>query len=231
MRISKFLAFSFHNTIALVAFTGITGTAFALQNPAITTPPAQVTATANPATSASVAAAKPTTDASTKPVIAKTAAQIAPTVTSKTNWADLSAEQKIALAPLSKEWDKMDDLRKKKWLGIANKYANMKPEEQQRVQERIDAWGKMTPEQRMAVRENFASTAKKSPEQKSAQWQQYQQLSDEEKVKLANQAKTKKTITTIQPESKRTSPILAPLKKGPPAANPASSAASQASIK
>jgi DNA repair ATPase RecN len=125
----------------------------------------------------------------------------------------------------------MDDLRKKKWLGIADKYANMKPEEQQRVQERVQAWVKMTPEQRMAVRENFANTAKKSPEQKSAQWQEYQQLSEEEKAKLANEAKTKKTITTIQPESKRTSPILAPLKKGPPPINPASSAASQAIIK
>lgn len=150
--------------------------------------------------------------------------------TTKTNWQSLSTEQKTALAPLASEWDKMDAVRQKKWLGVANKYSNMKPEEQQRVQERVQAWGKMTPEQRMAVRENFANTTKKTAEQKSAQWQQYQQLSDEEKQKLANEAKVKKTITTIQPESKRITPPIAPLKKGPPPAASAASAA-QASIK
>jgi DNA repair ATPase RecN len=194
----------------------------------------------NNATTASVASAPVTTPVTytTNPIKVPTSQsspritpQPSPIVNGKSNWSDLTAEQKAALAPLATEWNKMDDLRKKKWLGIADKYANMKPEEQQRVQERVQAWVKMTPEQRMAVRENFANTAKKSPEQKSAQWQEYQQLSEEEKAKLANEAKTKKTITTIQPESKRTSPILAPLKKGPPPINPASSAASQAIIK
>jgi molecular chaperone GrpE (heat shock protein) len=161
-----------------------------------------------------------------------TATTATPTVAaSKTSWKNLNQEEKNALAPLASEWDKMDATRQKKWLGVSHKYSNMKPEEQQRVQERIKTWVQMTPEQRMSVRENFANTAKKSPEQKSAQWQQYQQLSEEEKMKFADQAKTKKSITTIQPESKRTTPVLAPIKKGPPLANPASASASQASIK
>ncbi|WP_373921667.1 DUF3106 domain-containing protein [Undibacterium cyanobacteriorum] len=125
-------------------------------------------------------------------------------------------EQKTALSALSAEWDNMDGLRQKKWLGIADKYSTMKPEEQKRVQERVAAWVKLSPEQRMLARENFTNTAKKSPEQKSAQWQQYQQLSDAEKQKLASEAKTKKSVTTIQPESKRTGIVLEPLKKVPP---------------
>ncbi|MBR7798736.1 DUF3106 domain-containing protein [Undibacterium fentianense] len=148
-----------------------------------------------------------------------TSALAAPTITqpsTKTTWASLTSDQKTALSPLANEWDKMDELRRKKWLGIANKYSSMKPEEQQRVQERVQAWVKLTPEQRMAVRENFSNTVKKTPEQKSAQWQQYQQLSDEEKTKLANEAKMKKSVTIVQPESKRTTPVLPPLKKGPP---------------
>lgn len=160
------------------------------------------------------------------PIVAAQATSI-----NKTNWKNLSLEEKNALAPLANEWDKMDATRQKKWLGVSHKYSNMKPEEQQRVQERIKTWVKMTPEQRMSVRENFANTAKKSPEQKSAQWQQYQQLSDEEKKKFAHQAKVKKSITTIQPESKRTTPVLAPLKKGPSPVNPTSASASQASVK
>ncbi len=130
-------------------------------------------------------------------------------------WDKLSADQKAALAPLAGEWDSMDSLRQKKWLGIADKYAVMKPEEQKRVQERVAAWVKLTPEQRMMARENFTNTAKKTPEQKSAQWQQYQQLSAEEKQKLATEAKVKKSVTTIQPESKRTGAVMEPLKKVP----------------
>nr|WP_315484733.1 DUF3106 domain-containing protein [uncultured Undibacterium sp.] len=239
MRIKNLLAFSHHTITASLAIAGAIsmGAAFATQNPAVAGQTPSLANNTITATAASIPVATsvtPTAASIPTPVTQsspKTTPQPITTTTGKTNWLDLSAEQKAALAPLAKEWDKMDDLRKKKWLGIANKYANMKPEEQHRVQERVQAWVKMTPEQRMAVRENFANTAKKSPEQKSAQWQQYQQLSEDEKVKLANEAKTKKTITTIQPESKRSSPILAPLKKGPPPANPASSSASQAVIK
>lgn len=176
---------------------------------------AQVAATSNPSAS-NAPTSTPLTSSQTN---------------AKLNWNSLSSEQKSALAPLAGEWDKMDDLRKKKWLGIAGKYAQMKPEEKMRVQERVQAWMKMTPEQRMAVRENFSSTSKKSAEQKSAQWQRYQQLSEEEKQKLAKEAKVKKTVTTIQPESKRTAPVLAPIKKGPPTVPIISKAASQASVK
>jgi hypothetical protein len=124
----------------------------------------------------------------------------------------------------------MDELRKKKWLGVAARYSSMKPEEQQRVQERVATWVKLTPEQRMTARENFANTTKTSPEQKSAQWQKYQQLTDEEKLQLANEVKTKKSVTTIQPESKRTGTTVAPLKKGPAPITSAASA-SQVSVK
>ncbi|MFZ6817639.1 DUF3106 domain-containing protein [Undibacterium sp. Ji22W] len=203
----------------------MTNSAFAFQSPTQATPSSAPVAESNEN--------NPVPSAAKLSPVLKSAQKVNSTnaVSGKTTWAQLSVEQKTALAPLAKEWDQMDALRQKKWLGVANKYTGMKPEEQQRVQERVETWGKMTPEQRMAVRENFANTSKKSPEQKSAQWQQYQQLSESEKQKLANEAKVKKTITTIQPESKRTTPALAPLKKGPPSVNPASSSASQASMK
>ncbi|MDP3785570.1 MAG: DUF3106 domain-containing protein [Undibacterium sp.] len=138
---------------------------------------------------------------------------------SKITWSSLTPAQKIALAPLAPEWDSIEELPKRKWLGIANKYAVMNPDEQQRIQDRLKTWAKLSPAQRMAVRENFSNTTKTPAAQKSAQWQQYQQLSEEEKLKLANTSKTKKNVTAIQPESKRTAPVLAPLKKGPPAAD------------
>lgn len=133
--------------------------------------------------------------------------------TSSTSWSSLSIEQKQALNSLSKEWDSMDELHQKKWLGIAGKYSTMSVEDKTRVQQRVNDWVKLTPKQRMDVRENFTKSSNLTQEKKSEQWQQYQQLSDEEKKQLANEAKTKKSITNIQPESKRKDKHIEPLKK------------------
>ena len=114
-------------------------------------------------------------------------------ISAKPIWAVLTPQQKLALAPLAPEWDKMDEILKKKWLEIANKYASMKPDEQSRVQERMQTWMKLTPEQRMQARENFARSKQIKPEQKSAQWQEYQRLSEEQKTQLANEANKKKS--------------------------------------
>lgn len=145
--------------------------------------------------------------------IAKTAT-VQP-VNAKPLWITLTPQHKLTLAPLASEWDKMDEIHKKKWLEIANKYAAMKPDEQARVQERMHAWVKLTPEQRMQARENFARTKQIKPEQKSAQWQEYQQLSNEQKKQLASEASKKKSITNLPPESQRNVKPLAPIKTGP----------------
>lgn len=134
---------------------------------------------------------------------------------SKPLWKELSAAQKQALAPLSPEWDKMSELAKKKWLGIADRYATMKPDEQARLQERMRDWVKLTPEQRMAARENYAKSTQLKPEHKSAQWQQYQQLSEEEKKRLADESQKKKSVTNLPLESVKNPKILAPIKVGP----------------
>ncbi|MFZ6730768.1 DUF3106 domain-containing protein [Undibacterium sp. Ji42W] len=134
---------------------------------------------------------------------------------SKPLWTELSAAQKQALAPLSPEWDKMSELGKKKWLGIADRYATMKPDEQARLQERMRDWVKLTPEQRMAARENYAKSTQLKPEHKSAQWQQYQQLSEQEKKRLADENQKKKSVTNLPSESVKNPKILAPIKVGP----------------
>ncbi len=134
---------------------------------------------------------------------------------SKPAWADLSPAQKQMLAPLSPEWDKMSELGKKKWLEIANRYPAMKPDEQARLQERMRDWVKLTPEQRMAARENYAKSTQLKPEHKSAQWQQYQQLSDEEKMRLATENQKKKSVTNLPSEALKNPKILAPIKVGP----------------
>ncbi len=126
-------------------------------------------------------------------------------------WKELTRPQQVALEPLQGEWDKMEGLRKQKWLEIANRYSSMKPDEQARVQERMREWIKMTPEERRLVRENYTLSKKLDKEQKSAKWEQYKQLPEEEKRKLAADAATKKGATNLPPTSqpKAVAPVKA----------------------
>jgi hypothetical protein len=120
-----------------------------------------------------------------------------PKLATKPLWSELTPAQQQALAPLAAEWDKVDTLRKKKWLEIGNKFASMKPDEQQRIQERMREWVKLTPEQRRVARESFARSKKLDADQKSAQWQEYQQLPEEQKKKLAADDAAKKRVANL----------------------------------
>ncbi|RJF98830.1 DUF3106 domain-containing protein [Noviherbaspirillum saxi] len=136
---------------------------------------------------------------------------------SKPLWADLTPAQQQALAPLAGEWDRLDVFRKNKWLAIGNKYASMKPDEQQRVQERMHDWVKLTPEQRRLARESYTRTKQLGPDKKTAEWEQYQQLPDEQKRKLAEAAAAKKKITTLpSPAAQgKASQTIPPIKSAP----------------
>ena len=65
----------------------------------------------------------------------------------KPAWAELTVEQQHTLAPLKADWESLDPDRRRKWIGIAKRYPGMKPQEQERVQRRMQAWAKLTPEQ------------------------------------------------------------------------------------
>ena len=107
------------------------------------------------------------------------------------NWAELTPQQREVLMPLSGEWDKLETYRRKKWLGIAQRYPSMTTEEQQRVQHNMRAWIKLTPAQRQQARERFKESLQKtSPEHRQAikqKWQEYSELPDAEKERLRKQ--------------------------------------------
>ena len=99
-------------------------------------------------------------------------------------WASLNADQQQALAPLSSEWDKLSKPHKTKWLGIAKRYPEMKPEEQKRVQMRMQKWAKLTPEQRDQAREQYRNIAKVAPDRRielRKYWADYQALPPHER--------------------------------------------------
>ena len=127
-------------------------------------------------------------------------------------WRSLTPAQQLALQPLQGEWDQMDGVRKQKWLQLANRFATLKPEEQQRVHERMREWVKLTPEQRELARETYTRTRKIAPEQKNATWESYQQLPEEQKKKLAASATARKTPRVVP--SQANGKVVAPLGQG-----------------
>lgn len=178
-------------------------------------------ATLSVAVTAGARQAAPTAPAVKAPAPAPTSATAA-----KPLWKELSRPQQVALDPLQGEWDQMEALRKQKWMEIANRYASMKPDEQLRVHERMRAWLKLTPEERRVARENYTLSKKLDKGQKSAKWEQYQQLPEEEKRKLAADAATKKHVTNLPPKSQPKAvapvkPALAPVTNPPPGTPPA----------
>ncbi|MEW7849434.1 DUF3106 domain-containing protein [Massilia aurea] len=117
-------------------------------------------------------------------------------------WRDLSNVQQVALAPLEPEWDRMEGPRKRRWIEVSARFASMEPAEQQRVHERMRQWMKLTPQQRTLARENFNKTNKLAQGDKAANWENYKQLSPDQKRKLANKpSNTHKNAPVALPEA------------------------------
>jgi hypothetical protein len=75
-------------------------------------------------------------------------------------WSELSPQQQHVLGPLAADWDNLDTTRRKKWVTIANRYPKMKPDAQERLQTRMQAWAKLTQDERRLARENYRSLKK-----------------------------------------------------------------------
>jgi hypothetical protein len=190
---------------ALVLFSAYT-TAAGAQAPTVAPTSAP---TAPPATHPLAAAPAPA-----KPLVK-------PKPLDKPLWNSLTPSQKIALAPIADEWDQADRVRKQKWLEIANRFASMKPDEQARVHERMRDLFKMSPEDRRVVRENYTRAKKIGPSQKSEEWEKYQQLPEEKKKQLADEAaaaRTKKQVANLPSASQSNVKTVAPIKRTPPPA-------------
>lgn len=127
-------------------------------------------------------------------------------------WHSLTPAQQEALEPLAAEWDQMDGVRKQKWLQLAGRFSSMKPEERERVHERMREWAKLTPEQRELARETYNRTRKIAPDQKTATWESYQQLPDEQKKKLAASATGRKAPHVVP--SQASGKVVIPLGHG-----------------
>ncbi|PUA16655.1 DUF3106 domain-containing protein [Glaciimonas sp. PCH181] len=146
-----------------------------------------------------------------KPINPANPSKASKVIDNKSDWSDLTAAQKLTLAPLATGWDKLKLSTRKKWIEISKRFNSMSATEQARVQERMHDWGNLTPEQRREVRENYARTRKLDTEERAKRWAQYQQLPEEEKQKLAAEAATANNRKRV------TAQILSPPAKTKPA--------------
>lgn len=108
-----------------------------------------------------------------------------PIIDARPKWNELDAVHQRILAPLQPIWDTLPEISRRKWIQIAARYPKLSPTDQQRLQVRMTDWVKLTPLQRRQARENYQITRSVPAARKAEAWDQYQQLPEEQKKKLA----------------------------------------------
>lgn len=127
----------------------------------------------------------------------------APILSSKVlSWGQLTANQKRILSPLEADWEQLSPDRKQKWTQVAIRFEKLPAAEQERLQSRMGEWTKLSPNERRIARDNYLQSLNISSEKKAEAWQAYQQLSAEEKKKLADEASQKKPSLVNSPSLK-----------------------------
>ena len=123
------------------------------------------------------------------------------------SWESLKPEQQAILAPLESDWDYLQMERRKKWTQVANLYPKMSAQEQERLRTRMASWANLSQRDRRIARENYLSSLKFPAEKKSEAWQAYQQLTDEQKQKLAAAENSKKKPTAANAPTLQQHPV------------------------
>jgi len=114
----------------------------------------------------------------------------------KPEWTELTASQKVALQPLRENWRYLGDVSKKKWIALSVNFNSMTQAEQLKLHARMNEWVALSQQERTQARINFTESKLVPPSHKFATWEAYQALSQEEKLKLARLEKNKKTVSS-----------------------------------
>lgn len=114
-----------------------------------------------------------------------------PAISPAIAWSTLSAEQKMALAPLETTWGQLSAGHQRKWIALSTNHPQMTADEKDKLQARMVQWATLSPKDRQQARLNFAHTKKIPSDGRAATWETYQALSDEEKKAFAQSAPKK----------------------------------------
>lgn len=103
-------------------------------------------------------------------------------------WQSLTSSQRVALAPLERDWPTIQADHKEKWLEIASRFPKMAPDERQRIQARMTEWARLSPKERGEARLHYQEARQLSPTGRQARWEQYQALPPDQRHQLAARA-------------------------------------------
>ena len=117
----------------------------------------------------------------------------------KVSWNGLSPQQQEALSPLAEIWPSLEETRQRKWLEFSKRYEKMSAPEKKRAHDRMKDWINLTPQQRQSARENFREAKRLPTEERQKKWEDYKELSDEEKKRLAEQARERRQSGAAKP--------------------------------
>lgn len=114
-------------------------------------------------------------------------------------WSELEPSEQVALRPLQNDWASIDELGKRKWRRIAERYPELTAADQERLQARMAEWARLTPQQRGKARLQYLEAKKVPARSRQADWEAYQALSPEARKALAERG-----ITAPRPPAKST---------------------------
>lgn len=115
-------------------------------------------------------------------------------------WELMTLPQKLALYPLAERWAYLGEAQKRYWLALAQNFAAMPEQEQERLHARMTAWASLSVQQRSQARLNFAVTRSLAPLDIRSEWETYQALSEADKKRLAAKApKPRGAATALKP--------------------------------
>ena len=99
-------------------------------------------------------------------------------------WSDLTPTQQQVLEPFASQWNVWPAQEKRTWMVLADRIPRMKPDQQARARERIEAWAALTPEQRLLARRNYRLAKELPKDERVAQWERYQQMTPDQRAVL-----------------------------------------------
>jgi hypothetical protein len=122
-------------------------------------------------------------------------------IVSQPKWEDLSAQQQLVLAPLAGQWESMSLVSKRKWVEISRTFHTLSASDQEKLQHRMSDWVGFKRTDRSQARLSYLQSKDMSSKEKVAYWHAYQQLSEDEKRRLATSSSVKPTgAASVKPQ-------------------------------
>lgn len=116
-------------------------------------------------------------------------------------WHELTPLQQQSLAPLEKDWGRMSDNARAKWIALANRFPTMSTDERRRVQARMADWARTPPKARGEARLRFQEARALSPAERQARWEAYRNLPPEQRERLVESASQRRAQAMTRPAS------------------------------